>query len=354
MAMKHLRNNVIRAGLDALYFTGAHRVLRPLLAGVGTIFMLHHVRPARDDLFQPNRHLEITPDFLRAVLEHVRAQDIDIVSLDEAHWRLTAGDFTRRFACFTFDDGYRDNRDHALPVMQKFDAPFTVYVASDFAEGNGRLWWVALERLIAATDRLDVQMSDATVHFETRDADAKQAAFARIHDWLRSLPNDLQVQHEVSSLCARYNVNDTSIARDLCMSWDELQPFSQGKLVTIGAHTISHCNLAREAKPEAAREMRVSKERIEAQLQKPALHFAYPYGDKSAAATREFALAQEIGFKTAVTTRPGMVFAENAAHLLALPRISLNGNYQNERFLSVLTSGAATAMWNGFRKVDAA
>ena len=60
------------------------------------------------------------------------------------------------------------------------------------------------------------------------------------------------------------------------------------------------------------------------------------------------------GFKTAVTTRPGMIFPENAAHLTALPRVSLNGNYQNARFLPVLTSGAATAMWNGFRRIDAA
>lgn len=352
--MKQLRNNVIRAGLDALYFTGAHRVLRPLLAGVGTIFMLHHVRPARDDLFQPNRHLEITPEFLGAVLDHVRAQDIDTVSLDEAHRRMTDGDFARRFACFTFDDGYRDTRDHALPVMQKFDAPLTVYVASDFAEGRGHMWWVALERLIAANETLDVEIDSAMVHFEMRDADAKQMAFNCLHDWLRSLPSDLQVQHEVSTLCAKYNVEDKSIAHDLCLSWDELKPFAQDKLVTIGAHTISHCNLARETMLEATREMHVSKERIEAALQKSALHFAYPYGDKSAATSREFTLAQDIGFKTAVTTRPGMVFAENAAHMTALPRISLNGNYQNERFLSVLTSGAATAMWNGFRKVDAA
>ena len=60
------------------------------------------------------------------------------------------------------------------------------------------------------------------------------------------------------------------------------------------------------------------------------------------------------GFKTAVTTRPGMLFPESADHLTALQRVSLNGNYQDARILPVLTSGAATAMWNGFRRIDAA
>jgi peptidoglycan/xylan/chitin deacetylase (PgdA/CDA1 family) len=352
--MKQLRNNVIRVGLDALYFTGAHHVLRPILAGVGTIFMLHHVRPARDDMFQPNRHLEITPDFLREVLAHVRALGVDIVSMDEAHRRMQERDFARRFACFTFDDGYRDNRDHALPVMRDHDAPFTVYVASDFAEGNGRLWWVALERVIAKASSIEIMRDGTAVQIDTHDAAAKQTAFQQTHDWLQTLASDAEVQHEVSKLCARHSVNDAAISRELCMSWPELRSFAADPLVTIGAHSISHRNLARESDAEAARQMRGSRERIEAELQKPALHFAYPYGYRTAAAAREFTMARELGFATAVTTRPGMIFPENAAHMMALPRISLNGNYQTMRFLSVLTSGAATAMWNGFRRVDAA
>jgi peptidoglycan/xylan/chitin deacetylase (PgdA/CDA1 family) len=352
--MKQLRNTIIRAGFDALYFTGAHRVLRPILAGTGIIFMLHHVRPARDSLFQPNRHLEITPEFLREVLAHVRALNIDIVSIDEAYRRITERDFARRFACFTFDDGYRDNRDHALPIMQDYGAPFTVYVASDFANGRGRLWWVALERLIAAVDTLDVEVNGVSTQIDASGASAKQDAFDQLHSWLQQLPSDMHVQHAVSSLCARHGVDDSGIARELCMSWDELKPFANRALVTIGAHTVSHCNLANETEDEASREMRVSRERIEAELQIPARHFAYPYGYKTAAAAREFAIARKLGFMTAVTTRPGMIFPENADHLTALPRISLNGNYQSRRFLSVLTSGAATAMWNGFRRVDAA
>jgi hypothetical protein len=55
-----------------------------------------------------------------------------------------------------------------------------------------------------------------------------------------------------------------------------------------------------------------------------------------------------------VTTRPGMIFPESGEHMTALQRVSLNGNYQDARILPVLTSGAATAMWNGFRRIDAA
>ena len=84
------------------------------------------------------------------------------------------------------------------------------------------------------------------------------------------------------------------------------------------------------------------------------LHLAYPYGDKVAAARANSGWRRAAGFKTAVTTRPGMIFPESADHLTALQRFSLNGNYQDARLLPVLTSGAATAVWNGFRRIDAA
>src|ERR1700691_659006 len=168
--MKQLRNKVIRAGLEALYITGAHRLFRPVFAGIGSIFMLHHVRPPRDTLFQPNSHLEVAPNFLRAVLVHLRSRGIDIITMDELHRRMTGRDFSRRFACFTFDDGYRDNRDFALPIMREFDAPFTVHVASDFAEGIGRLWWIALEMVIAGASAIEVPIGGVATRLDTATA----------------------------------------------------------------------------------------------------------------------------------------------------------------------------------------
>ena len=352
--MKNLRSSIIRAGLEALRFSGAHHLLRPIFGGVGTIFMLHHVRPARPDAFQPNRHLEITPEFLRITLDHIRALDVDIVTVDEMHRRLGEREFARRFACFTFDDGYRDNRDHALPIMRAHGAPFTVYVAGDFAGGTGRLWWVALERIVARAARIETTIGGEMVHIDATTPDAKATAFAELHDRLRMLPTDRALAAAMSELCDRHGVDETAIARELCMSWPELKAFAADPLVTIGAHTMSHCNLAHATADDAEHEMSASRAVIEAELGRPVAHFAYPYGGRDAATARDFAIAARIGFKTAVTTRPGMVFAENAEHMTALPRLSLNGNYQDEGLLAVLTSGAATAMWNGFRRVDAA
>ena len=352
--MKQFRNHVIRAGMEALYFSGAHYLLRPIFSGAGAIFMLHHVRPGSDAEFRPNRHLEVTPDFLRAMLAHLRSRGVDIITLDEMHQRLIEGDFSRYFACFTLDDGYRDNRDFALPVMREFDAPFTVYVTSDFAEGSGRLWWVALERMIAKASSIEVSTGDASTRLDASTPAAKRAAFGRLHDWLRSLPSEQHLQREIAALCASHGVDDTAICRELCLSWEELKRFAGDPLVTIGAHTITHCNLARQTEAAAGHEMATGRARIEGVLQRAVVHLAYPYGDRAAAGGREFALARAAGFKTAVTTRPGMIFPENAGHLTALPRVSLNGNYQKTRMLPVLTSGAATAIANGFRRVNAA
>jgi peptidoglycan/xylan/chitin deacetylase (PgdA/CDA1 family) len=352
--MKHFRDRVIRSGLDALHVTGIHHLLRPLLAGVGGIFMLHHVRPRRDAAFQPNHHLEITPDFLRATLKHIRDLGIDIVTLDEMQRRLAARDFSRRFACFTLDDGYRDNRDHAAPVMREFDAPFAVYVASDFANGIGRLWWVALERVLAGAESVDVIIDKVTTRLDTATLQGKREAFVFLHEWLRRLPDSAAIHREVGALCERHGVDEQAISRELCLSWDELKKFAEEPLLTVGAHTVTHDNLAKQSEASVLHELTANRADIEAALQRPVRHLAYPYGDKLAAGPREFALAQRVGFQTAVTTRPGMVFAGNAAHPTALPRISLNGNYQDPRFLPVLTSGTATALWNRFRRVDVA
>ena len=139
------------------------------------------------------------------------------------------------------------------------------------------------------------------------------------------------------------------------MDWEEIGQLAADPLVTIGAHTVNHVILKKLPTEAAVRaEMEMSRSVIEAALGVRPQHLAYPVGDKSSAGPREFRIAAQLGFKTAVTTRPGVLFKAHRNHLTALPRISVNGDYQQQRYVKVLMSGAATAMWNGFRRVNAA
>ena len=89
-------------------------------------------------------------------------------------------------------------------------------------------------------------------------------------------------------------------------------------------------------------------------LDRRPLHFAYPYGDSRSASPREFRLARELGFATAVTTRKGLIFDAHEDHLTALPRLSLSGDYQKPRYVEVLLSGVPFLLFNGLRRVKTA
>jgi peptidoglycan/xylan/chitin deacetylase (PgdA/CDA1 family) len=350
-----VKKTVIRTGLETLYFSGLHHAMRPLLGGLGTILTLHHVRPARASRFQPNRLLEVTPGFFEKLLRRLRRSRLDLISLDEMHQRLVGGESRRRFACVTFDDGYRDNLNWAYPLLRKYEVPFGLYIPTSFPDRLGELWWVALEAVIAKNSRIGLTIDGKDRFFECGTAREKRVLYDDIYGWLRSMKSEAELRKVVRDLAARHGVEIADVCADECMDWDELGQIAADPLCTIGAHTVNHVMLKKLDTDQAVRaEMEQSRAVIEAALGKRPQHLAYPVGDPTSAGQREFRIASELGFKTAVTTRPGVIFRKHREHLTALPRISVNGEFQSQRYLKVLMSGAATAMWNGFRRVNAA
>ena len=350
-----MKQTIIRTGLETLYFTGLHHFMRPLVGGVGAILTLHHVRPLRPDAFQPNHLLEVAPDFLERLLRRLKRAALDVISLDEMHARYISGDFKRRFVCITFDDGYKDLMRYAYPLLKQYQLPFALYIPTSFPDRLGELWWVALEAVIARNSRIGMVINGEDRHFDCGSVKEKRDLYDQVYGYLRSMKTEDELRHFVRDLCGRHRVDIASFCRDLCMDWQEIIDLAADPLVTIGAHTVNHNMLKKMADESAVRaEMEMSRSVLEAALGKRPEHLAYPVGDPTSAGPREFRIAAELGFKTAVTTRPGVLFKAHRDHLTALPRISVNGDFQQQRYLEVLMSGAATAMWNGFRRVNAA
>jgi peptidoglycan/xylan/chitin deacetylase (PgdA/CDA1 family) len=352
--MLTFKRQLIRTGLDALYFSGVHRLLGRLCGGVGAVLMLQHVRPPRFEKFQPNRGMEIVPGFLEQVCEVLRDADIDLVSLDEMHRRMTAQDFRRRFVCLTFDEGYRDTKEWAYPILKRHEVPFAIYVPTGFPDRIGTLWWLVLERVIANTKSVAFLADGVPRRITCASLAEKRQVYDYMYAWLRGLPTNKAIIEFVSDLAMRYSVDPVALCNDHCMSWNEVGELAEDPLVTIGAQTVNHVILSKASDAAAKSEMRMGRAVLQAALGMTPAHFAYPFGDRSAAGAREFQVAQQAGYKTAVTTRPGMLFAEHADHLLALPRLWINGEFQRERYVQVLLSGTGAAVSNGFRRLNVA
>lgn len=348
-----LRDNVIDLGFRVFDATGLHRVAAPFARGLGAILMFHRVRESAGGDYAPNRGLEITPSFLDAALTHVRERGFEIVALDEAVARLSQPPRREPFVALTFDDGTRDTVQVALPVLERHRAPFSVFVTTGFADRRARMWWLELEEAIGALDRVRITVGSEAFDLAARTPAEKSDAFGRVYAGLRAV-GEAQLLATCRTLCDQAGLDPAAIVDEACLAWSGVRALANHPLVTIGAHTLTHPRLAKLPAEEAVHEMRESRDVIAREIGSEIAHLAYPVGDPSSAGPREFAAARSMGFRSAVTTRPGMLFPGHAAHLTALPRLSVNGGHQSIAALDILLSGAPFWLMNKGRRLSVA
>ncbi len=341
------RHALFRAGLDVLHYSGIARLAARFFSGCGAIFMLHHVRPRPSRGFAPNAGLEVTPEFLDDAIRFVKARGYALMALDDlvALWEAGETEPERPVAIFTLDDGYRDNADYALEIFRKHACPFTVFVAPAYADGQGELWWSLLEEVIAHNGRVRPALPGLPEEMRCESDDEKMAVWHALYPAVRWQLGEHEQRRWIRDFCARHGVDWQEHCQKEVMDWQALKALAAEPLCSIGAHTVHHHALARLPDAEEVRqEMETSRARIRQELGIEANTLAYPYGDAGSADVREFELAAQAGFSIALTTRKGLLQPEHALAPTAVPRLSLNGFYQNIRYLDVLLTGAPFAL----------
>lgn len=328
----------IRAAFELIWLSRLPALSRLLSQSRGVILTLHRVLPEPPPAFSPNAILQVEPDFLDYTIERLRHLGIDIVTLDEAMERLAVPEKPRPFVVLTFDDAYRDNFRFALPILQRHEAPFTLYVPTAFVDGVGEIWWQAIEDIIARQDAVAFTEGDDVEYVDTSTTAKKKEAFARLYWHMRKMPEPAR-RALLAEFCANYGYDLEKQCRDLILSWQELRLFAGDPLCTIGAHTVHHYELAKLSPEGVSQEISKSVDVIEAQFGFRPRHFSYPLGGPLSCGPREFDLVRDLGFKTAVTTRPGGLYPHHLETPTALPRVSLNGYFQSRRYVDIFASG---------------
>jgi peptidoglycan/xylan/chitin deacetylase (PgdA/CDA1 family) len=304
--------HVLKALLfEALYRSGVGRAIGWRYRGQGVVFMFHSV--VDDPGHYLNDPLRCSPADLEAAVRWARSSGVDIVTMDEAVRRLdTPG--SRFFAVFTFDDGYRDNITHALPVMAKYTAPLTIYVTTGMITRQLYAWWDALVALVRDSDAVDVAPMGR--RFETAGRRGKAGALRAIKHWIHE---DGARADLLRPVFAAHDIDIEALVHVQAMTPDELRDASRHPLVTIGGHTVSHPFLPLVSQERLVHEVSDNKHYLEQATASSIAHFSYPYG---AAGQREAECVSKAGFRTAVTTRNGTLFPYHAEiqGLFELPR----------------------------------
>jgi len=317
--------------------TGLGGVLGKACRGPGVALMFHEIQG------DPDHELRTGCDAvqLARIIQAVRVAGRDIVTVDEALRRLNDPE-PRPFALLTFDDGYRDTQTVALPVLERCEAPMTVFVPTAMITRQIDAWWLALRQAVRLSRSLEVPPMHRT--FSCADLPSKTAVLRQISGWIGT---DQHRAGAISAVLADLGIDTAELVNRYAMGAAELKDLAAHPLVTIGAHTQSHRFLTALSEEEVLAEFLGNKAYLEGLLEKPVDYLAYPFGSEGACGAREARLAADAGYRASFTTRPGHLFADHLADPQLLPRIDV-GYGLGKAAIGSRLSGLHRVMTAGF------
>ena len=217
----------------------------------------------------------------------------------------------------TFDDGYADNLELALPVLRQFELPATIFVAARYLDG-GIMWNDVVGEAISKTSKrsLEHDILGGSI-LPLADVEQRQRARKAAISALKYLP---QGEREQLALDIARSL-EVPPRSDLMLTSSQLRTLAADPLIEIGGHTFSHPILSCVDDATAAEEMGEGKRILEGIIGRPVVGFAYPNGQPGRDYLPDHAsLARKSGFSYAVSTAPGA--ARSDTDRFQLPRFT--------------------------------
>ena len=246
----------------------------------------------------------------RAAFEaHIRAlaERFNPVSIDDVTDFASGGRrLPKKSVAVTFDDGFADNYDVVLPILTRYSVPATFYLLAGAVETGNPPWYCRIRHAIGTTRLSEWTDSESGVVRKIQGDSSREIALNVAFGIGAGKSGSAQEQW-VSDMEKSLDVDPLQQESRFMMTWDQARALKQAGH-TIGAHTLTHPNLAHVSTSEARSEIAGSKTAIEKSLGEPVQHFSYPHpalDPEWNAATVE--ITREIGFRSAVVTASGRV-----------------------------------------------
>lgn len=310
-----------RRKIDRIVAYGSRRLRREQEAH-GLVLMYHRVARVDADPWE----LCVRPGHFESQIALLR-EHADVLPLAELRGQLRKGRRSRPAVAITFDDGYVDNLRVAKPVLERFAAPATVFIATGQVGRSADFWWDRLAKLVlperALPPDLELAIDDDRFRHHDRDLAATggkaRRARRRLHDriwaWCVGRP-DAGRDAILGGVAQWAGVDPAPDPDSRAMTAEELHALMDGGLVEIGAHSVTHPLLSRLPSAAKATEIAQSRADCERLTGRAPTAFAFPNGDVDA---ESFALVRDAGFSIACTSEQDLVW--DASDARATPRI---------------------------------
>jgi peptidoglycan/xylan/chitin deacetylase (PgdA/CDA1 family) len=298
--------------------------------GQACVLFYHRIIP--DDEFEeresPLSSLVVTVSQFEEQMEYI-AKHYDVVSMEDLsdHYEKDGKGYV---VAVTLDDGYKDNLLYALPILEKYQIPATIYITTRFPEGNTWMWWYEVWDHLNADKDKDEIVEEQNSKKDIVAMKQKILSFISLRKKILDL-NSADLNTFISSLTKS---SERKQYESMCLNWQEIIDLDSNPLITIGAHTHSHPNLRRLKKEDVQNEMLKSKRLLETKLGHAIDYFAYPYGSSNEASLREYKIALECGYRLCVTT---LTINNSTNDLMSIPRIGISYLTTMNRFQCVLS-----------------
>lgn len=297
-----MKDDIVRTALSLASPGGKHWL---------SILIYHRVLRERDPLLPGLIDVQGFDDQIATM-----ARSFNLMPLDQAIERLSDGTLPPRAAAITFDDGYADNYEVALPILKKHGVHATFFVAAGYLDG-GFMWNDGVIQAVRHCQRNEIDVDDLEMESLPIGSEAdRKRAIVRLVTRLKYLPSEFR-ERWTSSLLERVGVQPPT---HLMMSSEQVNQLSDAGM-GIGGHTDTHPILTKVTLEKAREHIVLGRQKLQSITGKPVRLFAYPNGRPGLDfGPQHVRLVRELGFDAALSTRWGT--AQTGDDLFQLPRFT--------------------------------
>lgn len=304
MAMHRLKQFVRTLIAATLFYTGVLHLCAFLVLRKRIVVLTYHrvLPPERLDRSFSARSIVVNPEVFAMHMACV-SRWLQPLTQEQFIAHSTPGATPPPRSCLvTFDDGWYDNHEYALPVLERFKVPMTLFVATNYIDSNDCFWQERLASLLFAA-RAQPQARQLLTELGAPELSTMSDATARraVLTIVGRVKNEkMDAQEFIARLAAIAPAGEQN--EDRFMSLAQLQELQRSGWISIGSHAMTHARLNLQSDERIAEELTGSRDTIARWLDREPLALAYPNGDYD---QRVIAAAAAAGYRASFTTHRG-------------------------------------------------